>query len=301
MEKIVLILGGTGRFGRHATNAFTRAGWTVRQFDRDTENLWDAAWGAHVIVNAWNMAPGRWAAEALPAHQRVIDVAAASGATVIVPGNVYSFGSSMPAQLNADTPHRPDRPYGRIRADIESAYRAAGARTIILRAGDFLDTEASGNWFDMVMAKTVPQGVLTYPGRADVDHAWAYLPDMARAAVALAEMRAALPTFADIPYAGLSLTGEEMAQALSTVAGRRVRVKGMRWFPFLPAWPFWDVARYALSMRYLWNTPHALDPEPLRTLLPDHRDTGAEAALASALNHQINPDRLVARKAGVTV
>ncbi|MEM6275847.1 MAG: epimerase, partial [Pseudomonadota bacterium] len=99
MEKIVLILGGTGRFGRHATIAFNQAGWSVRQFDRDTEDLWDAAWGAHVIVNAWNMAPGRWAKEALPAHERVIEVAQASGATVIVPGNVYNFGSSMPGML----------------------------------------------------------------------------------------------------------------------------------------------------------------------------------------------------------
>ncbi|MEM9435882.1 MAG: epimerase [Pseudomonadota bacterium] len=299
MEKIVLILGGSGRFGRHATRAFESAGWTVRQFNRTTENLWDAAWGARIIVNAWNMRPGRWQAEALEAHQQVIEVAKASGATVIIPGNVYNFGSKMPPLLQASTPHNADTLYGRVRVAIEASYRASGVQTIVLRAGDFLDDAASGNWFDRVMAKTLAKSVLTYPGPLDIPHAWAFLPDMARAAVALAERREQLPTFADIPYAGLTLTGEEMAASLSRVTGRQVTAKRMSWLPIQAARPFWDVARYAVTMRYLWAVPHALDAAPLKELLPEHHDSSAEAALAAAIEHQIDPHGMVPRKAHV--
>jgi hypothetical protein len=34
----------------------------------------------------------------------------------------------------------------------------------------------------------MPRGVVTYPGRLDVPHAWAYLPDLARAFVAIASI-----------------------------------------------------------------------------------------------------------------
>ncbi|MEM8592445.1 MAG: epimerase [Pseudomonadota bacterium] len=299
MDKTVLILGGSGRFGRHATGAFAKAGWEVRQFDRKTGSLWDAAWGAKVIVNAWNMAPGRWAKEALAAHRKVAEVAKASGATIVVPGNVYNFGSAMPARLGLETPHAADTSYGQVRVAIENAYRDANVRTIILRAGDFLDTEPSGNWFDKVMATTLPKGVLTYPGQTDVAHAWAFLPDMARAAVGLVEKREELPRFADIPYAGLTLTADDMAAAISRVLGKQVKAKPMSWLPLHVARPFWDVARYAVTMRYLWNVPHGLDPAPLRALLPDHRDTSAEAALAASLEFQINPNGVMPRESDV--
>ncbi|MEO0486161.1 MAG: epimerase [Pseudomonadota bacterium] len=301
MTPIVLILGGSGRFGRHAAKAFETAGWEVRQFRRGTDTLWDAAWGAHVIVNAWNMPPNRWKQEALKAHESVIEVAQASGATVIVPGNVYNFGADMPALLGAETPHNAKTPYGRIRTQIEAAYRTSGVRTIILRAGDFLDDEPSGNWFDEVMAKTLPKGRLTYPGSLDVPHAWAFLPDMARAAVALAERRDTLPAFADIPYAGLTFTGAELAAAISRAAGREITVKPMSWAAIRLLQPVWPLARYLVSMRYLWRVPHGLDPAPLRALLPDHRDSSAEAALAAAIEHQIRPNGVVPGEADVAL
>ncbi|MCF6316055.1 MAG: hypothetical protein L3J30_07185 [Marinosulfonomonas sp.] len=47
---------------------------------------------------------------------------------------------------------------GRIRTEMEAAYRDSGVRTIILRAGDFIDTQASGNWFDKVMTPKLDKG-----------------------------------------------------------------------------------------------------------------------------------------------
>jgi len=39
MTNTVLILGGSGKVGRHSAIAFERAGWTVRRFDRQQDKV----------------------------------------------------------------------------------------------------------------------------------------------------------------------------------------------------------------------------------------------------------------------
>ncbi|SLN61855.1 epimerase [Ruegeria meonggei] len=283
MTKTVLILGATGRFGRNAAEAFRVAGWSVRSFDRQTQDLRQQADGVDVIVNAWNPPYPDWARLVPRLHGEVIAVAADTGATVIIPGNVYVFGAQMPGSWSGATPHMAQNPLGRIRIEMEEAYRKSSVRTIILRAGDFIDTTASGNWFDMVLTKGLARGELVYPGRPDVSHAWAYLPDLARAAVALSEQRGSLPRFCDVPYTGYTLTGSELAQALSRVTGDTVRLKQMRWWPLWLARPFWRMAPFLLEMRYLWNLPHSLDGTFFDQLVAGFEPTEPDVALRHAI------------------
>ena len=180
MPNTVLILGPTGRFGRHTADAFAARGWLVRRFDRKTDRLTTAAKGVDVIIAGWNPPYQEWAAQLPALHAQIRRAALDNDATVILPGNVYVFGPKAPGPWAADTPHLATNPLGRIRQNLESAYRRDGVKTILLRAGDFLDTQPSGNWFDRMMAKSLPRGRLSYPGHTDRDHAWAYLPDFAR-------------------------------------------------------------------------------------------------------------------------
>ncbi|SFU15116.1 Rossmann-fold NAD(P)-binding domain-containing protein [Sedimentitalea nanhaiensis] len=299
MTQRVLILGATGRFGRNAALQFRAAGWDVRCFDRSSDVLMQAARGIDVIVNAWNPAYPDWAAQVPGLHDMVIKAALAHDATVIVPGNVYVYGADTPVPWGPDAPHQAQNPLGRIRIAMEDAYRSAGVRTIILRAGDYLDTQASGNWFDKVLTKSLAKGVFTYPGRSDIPHAWAYLPDVARAAVDLAEMRARLPRFNDIAFAGYTLSGQDMAKALDRITPQQVRLKPMAWLPLHLTRPFWRMAGCLLEMRYLWNTPHWLDGSRFDRLLPGFQPTSLHTALASAIGQpsveiQIDPDQTVA-------
>ncbi len=283
MQHTVLILGASGRFGRNAELAFRKAGWTVRKFNREADKLDQAARGADLIVNAWNPPYTQWARLVPGLHRRVIDVAERTGATVIVPGNVYVFGADTPDPWSADSPHLARNPLGRIRIDMEDAYRRSSARVIILPAGDFIDTCASGNWFDQVMIKGLSKGRLTYPGNPDIPHAWAYLPDLAATAVMLAEMRQDLPRFCDLPFAGYTLTGREIAQSLSRVTGGEVALKRMQWWPLQFARPFWRMAPHLLEMRYLWNVPHRLDDAPLAALISSVPHTDLDQAMRSAI------------------
>lgn len=302
MSQSVLILGASGRFGHHCAQAFATAGWQVTRFDRARDDLHEAVQAVDVLVNAWNPPDYTyWAREMLPLHQRVIDAARGTDATVIVPGNVYVFGAQTPAPWSDQSPHAARNPLGQLRVQMEAAYRRSGVRVIVLRAGDFLDPRASGNWFDMAMVSKLAKGRFTYPGAQDAPHAWAYLPDMARAAVMLAEHRAALPTYTDVPFPGYTLTGAQIGQELEAITGRRVRMGGMPWAALRVAQYVMPSLKGLCEMRYLWDTPHSLSAERFDALLPDFQSTPVRQALRAAIAHtgavssggQIDPDQAV--------
>ncbi|OIQ44746.1 MAG: epimerase [Roseobacter sp. MedPE-SW] len=287
MTQTALILGASGRFGRAAALAFEQAGWQVDRFRRGRDNLMQACAGVDVIVNSWNPAYPDWATQVPSLHRQVIQAAEATGATVILPGNVYVFGPTTAAPWSQHSAHAAENPLGRIRIEMEAAYRASTARVILLRAGDFLDTEASGNWFDAMITAKLCKGKFIYPGRADIPHAWAYLPDVARAAAELAEMRADLPRFLDVPYTGYTLSGQEVLAALNPHLSRPAQLRKMSWLPLQLACPVWPLGRCLLEMRYLWDTPHSLNGDLFQELLPRFQATPLEQALPHCLPQEV--------------
>ncbi|SPF81119.1 epimerase [Pseudoprimorskyibacter insulae] len=282
MTQTILILGGSGRLARNAAEAFWNAGWQIKFHDRKTGSLKDDAIGVDVILNSWHPSYDKWQEDVPTLTRRVIEAAKASGATVIVPGNVYSYGASMPQVLTEATPHRPSNILCQIRQDMEETFRASGVPIILIRAGDFLDTEQSGNWFDSVMIKLLPKA-LTYPGNPDIPHSWAFLPDVAQVMVQLANRRSELPRFAEFGFEGYTITGRELAAALGRVTGNVVKLRPFAWWQISLASPFWKMARYLKMMRYLWDTPHSIDGGALHSVLPLVDVTPLDQALSQAL------------------
>ena len=216
--------------------------------------------------------------EALPQIARDVAAAAkASGATVIQPGNVYNYGGT-PGEWDEHTPHNATTQKGKARIEMERILREASARegiqVIILRGGDFIDSEDSGNFIDFLTGK-LAKGRFIYPGRTDIPHAWAYLPDMARAAVGLAEIRGTLGGFEDVPFAGHTFTGEELRAAFSEITGRKLALAGFPWLMMKLLSPVWGLAREMQEMRYLWDVPHSLNGARMQQLLPEFEGTGA--------------------------
>jgi nucleoside-diphosphate-sugar epimerase len=287
-----LVLGANGRFGLAAAQAFAAAGWQVlAQVRRDAaagmpldaralrvpvdqvDALVAQAAGAQVVVHALNPAYTRWAAEALPLARAGMDVAERLGAAFMLPGNVYNFGSAMPPLLRPDTPQRADTRKGHIRVAIEDEMRARAARglaSVVVRAGDFYGG-GPGSWFDRVIVKSLAGGRLAYPGPLDVAHAWAYLPDLARAFADVAA-RGVAPGFTNLHFAGHTLSGAGLLAEIAAAATRLGlpaprRRGGIPWAllrlgaPLVPMW------RELAEMEYLWRVPHALDGTALARAL----------------------------------
>lgn len=140
------------------------------------------------------------------------------------------------------------------------------------------------------MANKVDKGVFTYPGRMDVVHAWAYLPDMARAMVGLAEKRDTLPRFSSFGFEGYSLTGHEMKAAVERTVGRSLKTATFPWWILRLIGPFNALIYEVIEMRYLWDTPHRLDWEAMAAVLPDFVPTPLEEAFADLLDEAGSAD-----------
>jgi nucleoside-diphosphate-sugar epimerase len=277
----VLILGASGAFGSSADAAFRMAGWEVARYARGTD-MAAAAIGAAVIVNALNP-PGYhdWARLIPEITTHVLAAAKASGARVIVPGNVYPYGMA-PAPWGPETPYQPVARKGAIRAAMEARYRDAPTPTIILRAGDFLHEAQADLVMNRVILAALRRGRIITMGDPHARHAFAYLPDLAAAAVGLAGHQA-LPHFADIPFAGDAFSMTGLQGILAVMLGKPLRIGRFAWWQIKGLSPFWELARELLEMRYLYSHPHWLDPAPLARLLPDLRLTPLEVVMGRYL------------------
>ncbi len=189
-----LILGATGGIGGEVARQLRDGGWTVRALQRgvpldgeqrdgmtwvrgdamNAEDVSAAAAGCSVIVHAVNP-PGyrRWAELALPMLDNTIAAARAVGATIVLPGTVYNFGPDAFPVLTEESPQHPLTRKGAIRVEMErrlSVASTAGARVLIVRAGDFFGPAAANSWFSQGLIKPgKPVTAISYPGAA----AWA--------------------------------------------------------------------------------------------------------------------------------
>lgn len=286
MAKVVLVLGASGNFGSHAAKAFAAAGWQVRKFRRG-EDMTAAAKGADVIVNGLNPPMYHdWARLLPPITAEVIAAGLASGARVIVPGNVYVYGN-QPGPWGATTPHRPCSRKGALRVQMEADYRAAtahGLRVLILRGGDFIDAESDSTVLNVVTLRGIAKGKLTVTGAMAAAHAYAPLADMARAAVELVARD--LPDFADIPFAGVTFSMAELQAELERQLGRKLRVGHFPWWLMVLASPVWELARELREMRYLNDLDHSLDPQALQRLLPGFQTADLSAVVTAHLQRR---------------
>lgn len=280
MSGTVLVLGASGLFGGRVAQAFAQSGWTVRKYQRGTD-MAAAAMGVDVIVNGLNPPMYHNWAQLIPQITgQVIAAAKASGATVIVPGNVYNYGNQL-GPWGPKTPQKPNTRKGQIRVAMEAAYRVSGVGVILLRGGDFLDETKLTTVMNAVALKASAKGKIALLGPSDVPRAYAYLPDMARAAVDLTERRLHLPQFADIPFAGLTFSMNDMRDEMQRQTGRDFKFTAFPWWFMRLASPFWELARELPEMRYLFATPHQLTPAPMAALLPDFQTTSFADVIAA--------------------
>ncbi|WP_108125847.1 NAD(P)H-binding protein [Saccharospirillum mangrovi] len=308
----VLILGATGSVGHAITRALAkRRDLSLRALHRHPEtvaqqftdlpaidwrqgdlmNLDDAigaADGCDVIVHAVNP-PGyaRWRELALPMLERTIAAAKTSGATLVFPGNVYNFTPDIGHNVSETAPQQPATEKGRVRVEMEAMLRQAaaqGVRVILVRAGDFYGPDSGMAVFNFLVKRDRPVTKMLYPGALNVDHAWAYLPDLGETFAQLIERRADLPAYADFHFAGHTMTGTQLLDTMRQVTQNdRVNVGGFPWWLFRLIAPFNPMFKGMLEMRYLWHKPLTLDNAKLVAVLGQEPHTPLTQAVETSL------------------
>jgi nucleoside-diphosphate-sugar epimerase len=305
--KHIAVLGANGRLGNEMVYAFHHAGYQVSAVTRNgrirqapegvkcraadvlnLRQLKKATAGADIIFNAVNPPYTQWLHASIPMARHIMEVARINKAVHLFAGNVYNYGPAIPAHCTADTPMQASGVKGRVRIEMEKLFRIAAEKyqvqTIILRAGDFYGGSGSGSWFDLALVDKIAKDQFVYPGPTDVTHAWAYLPDLAQAFVAVAEKHQSLPAFEHLLYPGHNLTGAEFQQLVEQAYGKPLQTIGMPWkliklgSVLVPMW------REIAEVAYLWERPHRLDGSRLREVIGEWPQTAPDIAVREALN-----------------
>lgn len=314
----MLILRARGRLGLAAAHAFAEAGWLVLAQVRptasvqalpaitgvrwllmdvhDTASLTARAQDAQVVVHALNprYTHKAWREQVPALMDAAIAVTRELRATLMLPGNVYNFGERMPPVLREDTPQAATGLKGRVRRELElrlaAVTRDGRMRGVVLRAGDFFGS-GNGSWLDQSIAKKLSQGCVTWPGPLDVTTPWAYLPDLARAFVRVAEQRHGLAAFDCLHFAGHAVTAQPWLNSLTAFAAERgwlpaggsLRVSRLNWTLVRMAGLVMPTLASLASMRYLWHTPYRLDNTRLKALIGQEPHTPFDQAACQAL------------------
>jgi nucleoside-diphosphate-sugar epimerase len=310
---LALVIGATGGIGRETALALIARGWQVRALHRrpsEAQSEADlpksvswvqgdamiaadveaAAAGARLIVHAANPPYYRnWPGLVLPMLRNAIAAARASGARLVLPGNVYNYGPDAWPNVSETSPQHPVSRKGEIRVEMERLLRVAaktGVRSLVVRAGDYFGPRQPASMLKSAMVKPgKPVRSVVYPGKHGVGHAWAYLPDLADAIVRLAEKDAELGAFETVNFGGYWLDrGEEMAKSVGRVVGRpNISIRPFPWFLLRLASPFVGLAREMMEMRYLWRVPLRLDNRKLVTLIGEEPHRPLDEAVRETL------------------
>jgi nucleoside-diphosphate-sugar epimerase len=313
MNRTALVIGATGGIGAETARALAADGWTIRALHRNPEQAaarsrrtapveWirgdamnasevvAAAAGASVVVHAANP-PGyrNWKGLALPMLENSIAAAKAAGARIVFPGTVYNFGPDALPFVDESAPQHPETRKGAIRVAMEDRLKRAardGVPTLIVRAGDYFGPRAANSWFSQGLVKPGrPIRSVTYPGKPDVGHAWAYLPDVATTIARLLERQADLQPFEVFHFGGHWFDrGIEIAEATRRAArAPEAPIRRFPWFAIHLLSPFVETFREMLEMRYLWKVPLKLDNRKLVAFLGEEPHTPLDAALRETL------------------
>lgn len=313
--KIALVTGATGGVGGAVAAALLRHGWRVRGLARrpmgpgagiagtgmagrriewrqgdamQPEDVMRATEGAALLFHGANP-PGyrNWRGLALPMLRHAITAATAQGARLIYPGSVYVFGPDAWPRALEDAPQHPLTRKGAIRVEMEALLAegaARGLRALTLRAGDFFGPHAPSSWVTRILLNGGQrQGRILTPERPGIRHSWAYLPDLAEAVAQLAAREPALAATETLHFAGHSLTGRAMAEAIARLSGGGLPIRAFPWALVFAAAPFNVTMRELLEMRYLWRQEITLENSRLRALLGTEPHTPLEQALEATI------------------
>jgi nucleoside-diphosphate-sugar epimerase len=314
-----LILGATGSFGRAFALEMLRRGQPARclarNLDRASKLLGEsphleliegdvqdrsavvrAAEGCSTVVHAINYPYPKWVPNMARATAHVIAAAHAAKATILFPGNVYGLGPQCSGPLAEDAPNQPSSHKGSLRVTLEdsllhSTEEGSVPRVIVLRAGDYLGPTVRNGLVDPIFANAVAGKPIRTFGKLAIPHQWAYVPDLARAAVDLLAIEESLKPYEVFNFAGYVARPERdfLEQVAGQAGNPRLAIRVLPWSALKLVAMFDAVIRELMELRYLYDQIVILDGSKLRRTLPDFKETAIAEAIRVTLESYQNP------------
>ncbi|MEV6127304.1 NAD-dependent epimerase/dehydratase family protein [Streptomyces violaceusniger] len=152
----------------------------------DSARLTEAAQGAAAIYNCAAPPYHRWANDWPPLASSVCAAAEATGAVLVILGNLYGYGP-VDGPMTEELPLAATGTKGRVRAAVweqaRDLHEQGRTKAVELRASDFFGPGVTdgGHLAARVMPKVLRGKPVSSLGDPDTPHSWSYLPDVAAA------------------------------------------------------------------------------------------------------------------------
>ncbi|MFI8090356.1 NAD-dependent epimerase/dehydratase family protein [Streptomyces sp. NPDC086080] len=230
----------------------------------DSEALIAATKGATAIYSCAAPPYTRWASDWPPLASALCAAAEASGAVLVMLGNLYGYGP-VDGPLTEDLPLAATDTKGRVRAAVwEQArhlHEQGRIRAVEVRASDFFGPGVTDGGH--LAARVVPRLLRGKPvsvlGDPDAPHSWTYLPDVARALVEVAGQERAWGRAWHVPTQP-ALSSREMVGLLAARAGAGpVAVRRVPPAVLAAASVFSPMIRELRDIRYQFDRPFVVD------------------------------------------
>ncbi|MFB7669524.1 NAD-dependent epimerase/dehydratase family protein [Kitasatospora sp. NPDC056138] len=226
--------------------------------------LAQVAHGATAIYSSGAPPLHRWASEWPPLASSICAAAEATGALLVMLGNLYGYGP-VDGPMTEDLPLAAAGPKGRVRAaaweHARSLHEEGRIRAVEVRASDFFGPGVTdgGHLASRVVPRLLRGRSVTVLGDLDAPHSWTYVPDVARALVEVAGEERAWGRAWHVPTAP-ALSIREMVDRVAT-EGRTGPVAVRKLPPAVlgAASLFSPLIRELREVRYQFDRPFVVD------------------------------------------
>ncbi|MBO3679722.1 NAD-dependent epimerase/dehydratase family protein [Streptomyces sp. NEAU-YJ-81] len=230
----------------------------------DSARLTEAAQGAAAIYNCAAPPYHRWASDWPPLASSVCAAAEATGAVLVILGNLYGYGP-VDGPMTEELPLAATGTKGRVRAAVweqaRDLHEQGRIKAVEVRASDFFGPGVTdgGHLAARVMPKVLRGKPVSSLGDPDTPHSWSYLPDVAAALAEVAGEERAWGRAWHVPTAPARST-REMVDRLATQAETGpVAVRGLPSAVLGLASLVSPLLRELKEVRYQFDRPFVVD------------------------------------------
>lgn len=258
----------------------------------DQASVTEAAQGADTIFLCTNPPYPKWATEWPPIFAAAIAAASASGAGLVIMGNLYAYGSPN-GPMTEHSPQVTSEGKGLIRKagweQALTAHERGDIRAVEVRASDYFGPGAKvtshlgERFFGPLLASKTARVV----GGPTLKHSWSYLPDIVSTLVAAADYAGEWGRAWHVP-SNAPLARTEIAKQVNERWDVTGRVAG------IPQWLLSSLGVFSPMMReisassYQFRMPYVIDSAETEQLL-GVKATRWDDALAATVEYYRNP------------
>jgi nucleoside-diphosphate-sugar epimerase len=231
----------------------------------------EAARGAEVVYNCVNPPDyGRWEGVLEPLMRAVRGAATRAGARLVALDCLYMYGQPDAVPFDEDTPMRPCRRKGELRAllveEMFEAHRRGEVEVTTGRASDYFGpgTPLSMILYPRALARLRAGKPVEMLGDPDQLHAYNFTPDVARGLAILGTRPEAVGRVFHLPAAWTG-TSRELISRFGAAIGQPGRVRAVPGWALAAVGLFSNEMRAIREMLYQYEQPYVLDDRRFRT------------------------------------